>query len=67
MEDTVKIQAVQELITTTYENMGFAVLSVNPFAPGVFKLEVIEAEGPKEVLVTVLLHMVPINAVVKRL
>lgn len=62
MEDGLKTQAMQELIATTYENLGFAVLGINPFAPGVFKLEVIEPNGPKEVLVTVLLHMVPINA-----
>lgn len=61
MNDSEKQQAVQELIATTYENMGFAVLSVNVFAPGVFKLEIIDANGLKETFVTVLLHMVDAN------
>jgi hypothetical protein len=52
-----KTKAMEEMIATTYENMGFAVLDVNPFAPGVFKLDIIDTNGPKEVYVTVLLHM----------
>ena len=66
MTDIEKQQAVEELITTTYENMGFAVLEINSFAPGIFKLEMMGQEGVKEVLVTVLLHMGPLNGTVKR-
>ena len=61
IEDSVKQQAIQEMIATTYENMGFAILTVNPFAPGVFKAEIIDGNGPKDVLVTVLLRMETIN------
>lgn len=56
-----KTIAMGEMIASTYENMGFAVLDVNPFAPGVFKLELIDANGPKEAFVTVLLHMNLVN------
>lgn len=56
-----KQQAVADLITITYENMGFAVLSAAPFAPGIFKLEIIDSGGIKEVMVTVLLHMALVN------
>lgn len=63
MEQSEKTQAVAELIKTTYENMGFAILDINPFAPGVFKMEAIDGNGLKEFYVTVLLHMVPVNVV----
>ena len=56
-----KQQAVADLITITYENMGFAVLTAVPFMPGIFKLEIIDAEGIKEVMVTVLLYMNLVN------
>jgi hypothetical protein len=56
-----KQQALADLITITYENMGFAVLNAVPHTPGVYKLEVIDATGIKEVLVTVLLHMALVN------
>jgi hypothetical protein len=48
---------ISEMIKNTYEIMGMAVLSVNPYAQGVFKLEIIDGNGLKEVFVTVLLHM----------
>lgn len=57
MSDSERQQAIEELIAVTYENMGLAVLNVNAFAPGVFKLGIIDENGPKEVLVMVLLQM----------
>lgn len=56
-----KQQAIVELIETTYEAMGFAILNVNPISPSSFKVELIDGEGPKETLVTVLLHMIPMG------
>lgn len=63
MSDEQRVQAIQELIISQYESMGYAILSINGFGPGTFKAEIIDANGIKEVLVTVLLHMVPINAI----
>ena len=57
-----RLQAMKELITLQYESVGFAVLEIDIAGPGMFKLEIIDANGPREVFVTVLLHMVPIHA-----
>lgn len=54
-----KQQAMIEVIEKTYEDMGFAILDVNPVSPSSFKVALIDGEGPKETLVTVLLHMIP--------
>ncbi len=62
MTDEQKYQALKDLIVNQYELMGFAVLSIEDFLPGTFKLGIIDPQGPREVLVTVMLHMVPINA-----
>lgn len=61
MNDSDKQQAVQELIVNTYENMGLTVLGINPFAPGVFRIEIVNEVGVHEAYVTVLLHMTQNN------
>jgi hypothetical protein len=61
MSEEDKVIAMQELIKSTYEAMGVAVLNINPFAPGVFKLEVMNMAGLHEAYVTVLLHMTQNN------
>lgn len=62
MTDRDRQSILEEMIVGTYENMGFAVMDIKVFSSGTFKLEIIDNHGPKEVLVSVLLHMVPANA-----
>lgn len=57
MNDEVKQAALEDIIITTYESMGMAILSIEPCAPASFKLSIIDAEGPRDVLVNVLLQM----------
>lgn len=57
MTEEEKHKALADLITKTYENLGFAVLDAASYAPGLFKLHIIDSSGIKEVIVTVLLHM----------
>ncbi len=66
MSEEQTLQVVQELIKAQYESMGLAVLKIDCFSPGTFKLEIIDAVGPREILVTLMLHMVPIYAPDKR-
>ncbi len=61
MNEELKQAAVSELIHTTYENMGIAVINVNPIGLGAYRLDIIDQDGPKEVLVNVLLHMSFVN------
>lgn len=66
MDEAQRLQAIQECILLQYESMGFAVLEVTCISPGVFRTSIIDEVGPREILVTVLLHMVPIYATAKR-
>lgn len=52
---------LEQMIKNQFESMGMAVLSIRSFAPGTFKLEIIDEHGPRETLVTVMLHMVPLK------
>ncbi len=61
IDDELKQQVVQELIKKTYEDIGLAVISVEPCGHASFKCHVINEEGPKEVLVTILLCMNSLN------
>lgn len=63
MTDGDKQQAVIELIQGTYECMGIAVLDIIPIypSPSSFKVNIIDANGPSETIVTVLLQMNYVN------
>lgn len=57
---------VGEMIKETYEQIGFVVLDVEFSAPGIFKMQAIKDEVPRELIVTVLLNGNYINAIAKR-
>jgi len=62
MTDLEKVQAMKELVVTQCESMGFAVVSIDGAAPGTFMLEIIDGSGPRNILVTVMLQLEPMNA-----
>ena len=66
MSEDDRIKVLMEMVAFQYESMGFVVLEIGPFAPGMFKMDVIENEMAKEILVTVLLHGAYVNGIDKR-
>jgi hypothetical protein len=61
MNDQVKIEVISELIKNTYEAMGMAVGEIKPCGVANFIVEIIDINGPREVLVNIFLQMININ------
>lgn len=62
MKDELKRQAIEEIIKKTYEDMGIAILKIEPVNVCSFRCDIIDGNGPRSVLVTLFMTMSSINA-----
>lgn len=57
MEDEIRQQAIFDMITKTYEDMGMAIISIEHAGLATFKCQIINDRGLQDVFITVLLQM----------
>ena len=54
-------KAISDMIVNTYDNLGLTILDIKPFAPGVFKVEMMNNLGVHDAYITVLLHLTKVE------